>query len=217
MQQRVITLILSIGLGFALMLLVSGMSASRLPGNQQGYSPEQPIAFSHRLHAGELQIDCQFCHAAAAVSRYAGVPSSDTCMKCHGLITAPFNALQHERKMADEEHREPRLIVSPKLRKLYDSVGLGDDLKRKPGATPATIPWVRVHRLPDYVYFSHQAHVGAGVACQRCHGPVESMERMRQQESLAMGWCVNCHRDATVHGIDGRSVRASTDCATCHH
>ena len=217
MQQRVVTLILAIGLGFALMVFVSGMSQSRLPDNQQGYSPEQPIAYSHRLHAGELQLDCQFCHAAAAVSRYAGVPSSDTCMKCHTLITAPFNQIQDERKMADEKKRKPRLIVSPELRKLYDSVGLGEDLQPKPGAEVAPIEWVRVHRLPDYVYFSHQAHVGAGVACQRCHGPVESMERIRQQESLSMGWCVDCHRQSTAQGIDGRPVRASIDCTTCHH
>lgn len=217
MQQRIITLILSLGLAFALVVLASGMSRSRLPGNQQGYSPEQPIAYSHRLHAGELQIDCQFCHAAAAVSRYAGVPSIDTCMKCHSVVTAPFNQIQEERRKAEEEKRKEKRIVSPELRKLYDAAGLDENLQPKPGATPKPIEWVRVHRLPDYVYFSHQAHVGAGLECQRCHGPVESMERMRQQETLSMGWCVSCHRDATAHGIAGRPARASVDCATCHY
>ena len=76
---------------------------------------------------------------------------------------------------------------------------------------------MRVHNLPDYVYFDHRAHVAAGVTCQKCHGPVESMERVRQFESLSMGWCVNCHREATENGIDGKTVHASTDCAACHY
>jgi hypothetical protein len=76
---------------------------------------------------------------------------------------------------------------------------------------------VRVHNLPDYACFSHQAHVVAGVTCQYCHGPVESMERMQQFSTLSMGWCVNCHRDATRNGVNGRQVHAATDCSVCHH
>jgi hypothetical protein len=76
---------------------------------------------------------------------------------------------------------------------------------------------VRVHNLPDFVYFDHRAHVTAGVTCQHCHGPIESMERVRQVETLSMGWCVNCHRDATENGISGQAVHASTDCAVCHY
>jgi hypothetical protein len=217
MQQRVITIVLLIGLCLGLALLVSAMTEWRMPDNQQGYAPEQPIAYSHRLHAGELQIDCKFCHSAASSSRHAGIPSADVCMKCHSVVTAPFDEMQHEIKTAEEEGRKPEAIVSAELKKLYDYLALDEKLKPIEGATPESIPWVRVHNLPDYVTFNHQAHVGVGVACQTCHGPVESMERVRQHASLSMGWCVNCHRDATRDGINGKKVHATTDCTVCHH
>ena len=82
---------------------------------------------------------------------------------------------------------------------------------------PQPIRWKRVHQLPDFVYFDHRPHVAYGLACQKCHGAIETMERVRQVETLSMGWCVNCHREATKNGIDGRSVHASTDCAVCHY
>jgi hypothetical protein len=217
MVQRMITVVLLIGLFFSLITLVSGMSAWRLPDREQGYAPVQPIAYSHRLHAGELQIDCQFCHGGATESRHAGIPSSDVCMKCHKIVTSSFDVLQDEIRQADEQQRQPQPIVSEELRKLYDSLRLDASLQPQEAAPAASIPWVRVHNLPDYVYFDHRAHVAAGVTCQRCHGPVESMERVRQFASLSMGWCVNCHRDATQNGIDGRAVHASTDCAVCHY
>lgn len=217
MQQRVITIVLLIGLCFGLSLLVSAMGAWRMPDNQQGYAPKQPIAYSHRLHAGELQMDCKFCHSSADSSHYAGIPSSDVCMKCHSYVTAPFSDIQRELQLADDEGRKPKTITSEELRKLYDSLGLDDNLQPIPGATPQSIPWVRVHNLPDYACFDHQAHVTVGVSCQKCHGPVESMERVRQFATLSMGWCVNCHRDATRDGIDGREVHAATDCTVCHH
>ena len=215
MQQRVITVVLSVGLFFGLITLVSAMSHWRLPDRETGYAPKQPIDYSHRLHAGELQIDCRFCHSAAERSRYAGIPASDVCMKCHKIITSSFDVLQDERKLAEKEKRKEKLIVSSELRKLYDTLGLDDQLKPKDEAH--SIPWVRVHNLPDYAYFDHRAHIGAGVTCQKCHGPVESMQRVRQQETLSMGWCVNCHRQATKEGIDGREAEASTDCAVCHY
>lgn len=217
MQQRVVTTVLVIGLFFALAVVASGVSGWRLPDDQQGYAPRQPISYSHRLHAGELQINCRFCHWAADASRYAGIPSSDVCMKCHRFVTAPFDVLQQEARKADEEKRKPQTIISPELKKLYESLALDDNLQPVAGATPQSIPWVRVHNLPDYVYFNHQAHVTAGVSCERCHGPVESMERMRQFTSLSMGWCVNCHREANETGINGHAVHASTDCSVCHH
>jgi hypothetical protein len=125
--------------------------------------------------------------------------------------------MQQEARKADEENRKPQSIISPELRKLYDSLALDDDVQPITGATPQSVPWIRVHNLPDYVYFNHQAHVSAGVSCQRCHGPVESMERVRQFTSLSMGWCVNCHREANDSGIGGHDVYASTDCSVCHH
>lgn len=217
MPKLVLTVVLLIGLGFALLSLGSASTTWRLPDNQQGYAPQQPIAYSHRLHAGELQIDCKFCHSAAESSRYAGIPSSDVCMKCHRYVTSPFNVMQQELQLADKEKRPPKTVISPELKKLYDSLALDDKLQPIPGRTPESIPWVRVHNLPDYACFSHQAHVAAGVTCQYCHGPVESMERMQQFSTLSMGWCVNCHRDATRNGVNGRQVHAATDCSICHH
>ncbi len=217
MQQRVITVVLLIGLCFGLITLVAGMSRWRLPDNEQGYAPKQPIEYSHRLHAGELGIDCMFCHTAADKSRHAGIPSSDVCMKCHKVVTSSFEVLQDEMNKADEEKRKPQPIVSDELRKLYDSLALDESLQPKEGATPESIQWVRVHNLPDHVHFDHRAHVAAGVTCQKCHGPVESMQRMEQFESLTMGWCVNCHQESTKTGINGKAVDAKTDCAVCHY
>ncbi|MFQ5733393.1 MAG: cytochrome c3 family protein [Planctomycetaceae bacterium] len=217
MKKYVAAIILCVGLFFGLIVLASSSRNLRLPDNQQGYAPPQPISFSHRRHAGELQIHCRFCHTGADKSRHAGIPSSDVCMKCHRLVTAAIADIQNENTLAKNEKRNPRPIISPELRKLYDSLGLGDDLKPADGKRPKSIAWKRVHDLPDYVYFDHRAHVTAGVKCQTCHGPVESMERMRQHSTLSMGWCVNCHRRSNRHGIEGRAVHASNDCATCHH
>lgn len=216
MQQRTTTIILLVALTLGVSVLVSGAKSLRLPDNQQGYSPEQPIAFSHRLHAGEMGIDCRFCHWAADKSRHAGIPSNDVCMKCHQYVPASNNAIQHESKLASDEGREPRQIVSPELRKLFDAVGLGQDLQPDAEKTPEATQWVRVHKMPDYVYFDHRSHVAAGVSCQQCHGPVESMEQVRQFSTLSMGWCVNCHRESNKTGINGHAVNASLDCSTCH-
>ncbi len=217
MQQRIITVVLLIGLFFGLITLVYGMSSWRLPDHETGYTPQQPIDYSHRLHAGELQIDCGFCHTAADKSRHAGIPSSDVCMKCHKFVTSSFDVLQDEGNRAAEESRQPNRIISEELQKLYDSFGLDEELQPRADAEPTSIPWIRVHNLPDYVYFDHRAHVTAGVTCQHCHGPVESMERVRQVESLSMGWCVKCHRETTENGVNGQPVHASTDCAVCHY
>ncbi|PHS03327.1 MAG: hypothetical protein COA78_18395 [Blastopirellula sp.] len=217
LRQRIITVILLVGLMFGAATLLSGMTSWRLPDHEQGYVPQQPINYSHRLHAGELQMDCRFCHSGAEKSRHAGIPSTSLCMKCHKNVTSSFDVLQEELNLADEEKRKPNQVVSVELRKLYDAFSLDEELKPIDGVEPQSIPWVRVHDLPDYVYFDHQAHTAVGVSCQSCHGPVESMQRVRQHSSLSMGWCVNCHRDATEHGMNGQSVHASTDCAVCHY
>ncbi|MAE45471.1 MAG: hypothetical protein CMJ86_01145 [Planctomycetes bacterium] len=188
----------------------------RLPGNNQGYEPEQPIAFSHRLHAGELNIDCQFCHYGAESSRHAGIPSASVCMNCHKTVTAKFDTVLIERELAEVEGRDPRRIISPELRKLYDAVGLDENLQpTAEGGTP--IEWVRVHNLPDFVYFDHRVHVARDLACETCHGPVGSMERMRQFADLSMGWCVQCHRDTPAIPGGPAEDHASTDCAACHY
>jgi hypothetical protein len=180
--------------------------AWRSPGNNQGYSPSQPIAFSHKLHSGDMKIACVYCHLGAESSRYAGIPASNICMNCHGRVTASF-----------AEQQKPKPVESPELRKLYDAMALDGALAPIAGKVPKPIAWQRVHQLPDFVYFDHRAHITASVQCQQCHGSVESMERMRQAETLAMGWCVNCHRDVNRTGVAGKPVHASIDCVTCHY
>lgn len=210
-----VTLVLLVALVFSVFALVPRLASLHLPGNQQGYEPAQPISFSHRLHAGELQVACLYCHSAAESSRHAGIPAADVCMNCHRAVTAPFGAVRAEEEQAKKEGRKPRPVVSPELRKLYDALALDDRLERDPSRRPAPIAWTKVHNVPDYVYFDHRAHVQAGVGCQQCHGPVETMERVRQHADLSMGWCVNCHRQA---GRTGPALRAaSIDCATCHY
>ncbi len=219
MRQKILTIVLAIGIVMAALMLVASNARMHLPGNQQGYSPEQPIAFSHRLHAGELAIDCQYCHSAAEKGRHAGIPAAETCMNCHRFVTATFGAVRAEDELAKKEERDIRQIVSPEIQEIYDALAL--DVENKfaaiEGQTPKPIDWIKVHNLPDFVYFDHRAHVVAGVECQHCHGPVETMQRVRQIESLGMGWCVNCHRDVNNHGLNGTRVQASTDCDACHH
>lgn len=205
MKSRVVTIVLGFAVVFSLMLLGSRASTFNLPDNHQGYEPVQPIAYSHRLHAGELQIQCQYCHFAADESRHAGIPPASVCMNCHTFIKAPLGAVRAEDEAAEKEKRAPRPVVSAELRKLFEAVERGQP-----------IAWTRVHSLPEFAYFDHRAHVNSGVTCQQCHGPVESMERVRQVSDLSMGWCVNCHRDASRTGVAGRRVNASTNCSTCH-
>lgn len=127
-----------------------------------GYAPEQPIPFSHALHAGDLGMDCRYCHSTVEEAAVAAIPPTSVCMNCH------------ERIRPD----------SPLLEPLRASVRSGDP-----------VPWVRVHDLPDYVYFDHSAHVLSGVSCVECHGRVDRMERVKQVEPLSMGWCLDCHRN----------------------
>ncbi len=217
MGRRITTIVLVSGLAFSVSLLAARRSVVHLPANHQGYEPAQPIAYSHRLHAGELQIACQYCHSNAEKSRHAGVPAAAVCMNCHRFVTAPVGEIRAEEQAAASEKRPVRPVVSPELQKLYDALGLDAGMTRDPSKLPRAIAWTRVHNLPDFVYFDHRAHVGAGVSCQTCHGPVETMERVRQVSDLSMGWCVNCHRDAAAKGINGRRVAPSTDCSTCHY
>ncbi len=189
-----------------------------LPGNDQGYAPEQPISFSHRLHAGEMKIDCQYCHSGADRSRHAGIPALGTCMNCHKTVRAPFADVRAEAALAKSEGRSPKLVQSPEIQKIYDGLGLDDNLKPDPTKKAKGIEWVKVHDLPDFVFFDHSRHINAGVDCQKCHGPVETMERVRQFGDLSMGSCVNCHRDVNENGLHGNhALNASTDCVGCHY
>lgn len=217
MNSRILTITLATGVFIVALMTLDAVGTWPLPGSQQGYEPVQPIAYSHRLHAGELQIDCLYCHSGAETSRHAGIPSASVCMNCHKFVSASLGAVRAEDELAQQENRRPREVVSPELAKLYSALGLGENREPDDGLKPEPIAWIKVHNLPDYAYFDHRAHLGAGVKCQTCHGPVETMERVRQVEDLSMGWCVNCHRAANQSGISGRAVDASTNCSICHY
>jgi len=205
MSGRIVTIVLTVAVVFSAIALVPRIVAMRLPGDQQGFEPIQPIAFSHRLHAGELSIPCLYCHSGAEQSRHAGIPAASTCMNCHKFITAPRSLVRAEEELAKKEHRKPRPVTSPELAKLYAAVNSG-----------RPIAWTRIHQLPAFVYFDHRPHVASGLECQKCHGPVESMERVRQMEPLTMGQCVNCHRGRDGTLIAGQHVKANADCSACH-
>ncbi len=206
--------------------VVVSTAAIRLPGNDQGYEPTQPIAFSHRLHAGELAIHCLYCHDAAEKGPSAGIPATSVCMNCHVVVTTSKNAADTEKLAAVAEKREPRRIVSPEIGKIYRALGLDDDQKPIAGAESRPLAWERVHRLPDHVAFDHRAHITRGVECQQCHGAVETMDRVRQDSNLSMGWCVECHR---INAKAGRGAltpapdhtrvasHVTTDCSACHY
>jgi mono/diheme cytochrome c family protein len=146
-------------------------------GLHQGYSPAQPIAFSHVTHAGKYQIDCQYCHIGVQVGKSATIPSTNICQNCH-----------HERGG----------IVQGSV---YGDQEIGKILASAKNNTP--IEWVRIHNLPDLVYFNHSQHVAvAGLECTTCHGPIEEMEQVYQYSVLSMGWCINCHRQTEVKQLN---------------
>ena len=130
------------------------------------YQPEQPVEFSHKLHAGELGLDCRYCHSAIEEGAHANIPSTQTCMNCHSQVKTE----------------------SPKLALVRESFS-----ENKP------IPWVYIHKLPDYAYFNHSVHLAAGVGCFSCHGRIDQMEVVAQEKPLSMGWCLDCHREPENH------------------
>jgi hypothetical protein len=217
LKRRIITMILVVGIFLVTVSLLTALTGYRLPGNNEGYRPQQPIAYSHRLHAGELAIPCLYCHPGAERSRSAGIPSASICMNCHKFVTASLGAIREEERVAGEEGREIRPIVSSELAILYQALGLNEKLERDPAAGERPIEWTRIHKMPDFVAFDHRPHVTAGVACQRCHGAIESMDRVRQTSDMTMGWCVQCHRESGGTRIAGRPVAPSLDCVTCHY
>lgn len=159
-------------------------------GVDQGYEPVQPIHYSHRIHAGENGIDCKYCHSASRVSKHSNIPSLNVCMNCHKNISEVAETT------ATEEYS--KAFYDEQIAKLYDAVGWDKSLQKYTGKTKP-VKWVRIHNLPDHVYFNHSQHVTvAGVECQTCHGPVEEMEIMSQHAPLTMGWCINCHRETNV-------------------
>lgn len=161
-------------------------------GVDQGYEPVQPIHYSHRIHAGTNKIECKYCHSSARVSKHSGIPSLNVCMNCHKSIAEVAEATQAE---GLSEHG---VDYNKEIKKLYKATGWDPDTQKYSGETEP-VKWVRIHNLPDFAYFNHSQHVMvAGVACQKCHGPVEEMEIMYQYSPLTMGWCINCHRETNV-------------------
>ena len=180
-------------------------------GRQPGYSPDQPILFSHRVHAGDNRIDCKYCHTGVMTSKHAGIPSVNLCMNCHMAV------------------RSGRNTGTVEIEKIYKALESG-----KP------IQWIKVHNLPDHTYFNHAQHVNAGkVACESCHGDVKTMDRIKQVQLLSMGWCIDCHRKTEVQFTQngyfekftrlheelatGKRTRVTvddvggTECSKCHY
>ena len=160
-------------------------------GVDQGYMPIQPIHYSHKIHAGANQIECQYCHSSAKKSKHSGIPSLNVCMNCHENI-ADYNGEE------DLEKGYTKEFYTNEIKKLYKAVGWDENTQSYTGDTEP-VKWVRIHNLPDFVYFNHAQHVTvAGVDCQKCHGPVEEMEILYQYSPLTMGWCINCHRETNI-------------------
>ena len=159
-------------------------------GVDQGYEPIQPIHYSHRIHAGDNEINCKYCHSSARVSKHSGIPSLNVCMNCHK------NIAEVAETTATPEYS--KAFYDEQIQKLYKAVGWDQTTQSYTGKTEP-VKWVRIHNLPDFVYFNHSQHVTvAGIECQTCHGPVETYEIQKQFAPLTMGWCINCHRKTEV-------------------
>lgn len=161
-------------------------------GRMKNYQPEQPIYYSHKVHAGTNQISCLYCHGGAQDSKHANIPSVNVCMNCH-------MAIKEYKGDAIVQEDGKQVNGTAEIQKLYKYAGWNPDIKKydKPGAP---IQWVRIHNLPDHVYFNHSQHVKVGKqVCQTCHGPIQEMPQVYQYAELSMGWCINCHRESKVN------------------
>lgn len=191
-------------------------------GVHTGYQPVQPIKFSHQLHAGINKIDCQYCHSGAYSSKNASIPSLNVCMNCHNYVTA---SEKYDGK------------TSPEIMKIYQALDYNEDTKQY-GTNTKPVEWIRIHNLPDLAYFNHSQHVSvAGIECQKCHGPIQTMEEVYQYSPLTMKWCIDCHRQTEVNHKDnpyydkliaahdklkkGEKVTAAVlgglECSKCHY
>lgn len=173
-------------------------------GRQTNYSPEQPIFYSHAVHAGINQINCLYCHTGAEKGRHAVIPSTNVCMNCHKQINEYTGATEHP--LVTREGKS--VDGTAEIQKLYRYAGYDPAKKnyiRDAAGNIAAKPveWVKIHNLPDHVYFNHAQHVKVGkIACQRCHGSIQNMDEVYQASSLSMGWCINCHRQTQVQFAD---------------
>ena len=209
-------------------------------GRQKSYEPRQPIYYSHKVHAGINQISCLYCHGNAWESRHAAIPSVNVCMNCHKAI----QSYEKGPKLYDAAGDE--INGSLEIQKLYKYAGFDPANAAKWNPSMAkSVEWVKIHNLPDYVYFNHSQHVHAGnVQCQTCHGEITKMDEVKQFAELSMGWCINCHRETKVnfnyndstgnkfysiyekfhndiknHKMDSVTVKdiGGTECQRCHY
>jgi len=164
-------------------------------GRSKDYQPEQPIYYSHTVHAGVNQINCQYCHTGTYQGKQATLPSVNVCMNCH-LAINEYKGAPLVRENGDV------VDGTAEIKKLYKYAGFTEGQPWDP-ANAKPIEWVRIHNLPDHVYFNHAQHVNAGqVACQQCHGEIQKMGEVKQFSDLSMGWCINCHRNSEVQFKD---------------
>ncbi|MEN9447424.1 MAG: hypothetical protein RJA25_714 [Bacteroidota bacterium] len=183
LSKKTLKVILLIG---SILLVFNIFNGAIDLGRSQGYAPEQPIRFSHALHVGQNQIECQYCHTGVEKSRHASIPGTQICMNCHKYV-------QEGPKYGKDE-----------IAKIYDYSGWDAD-KGKFVREPKNIEWVKIHNLPDHVYFNHSQHVKVGgIDCKTCHGKVDEYEVMKQFAPLSMGWCINCHRQTEVKFADNK-------------
>jgi mono/diheme cytochrome c family protein len=205
---------------FTALVLKTVIDGAFTIGVQQGYQPTQPIAFSHQLHAGQYEIDCNYCHTGVRKGRSANIPSPNICMNCHTVI----------------KNVGGQPGVSSEISKIYAAIDY-DPETNEYGTDTRPIEWVRIHNLPDLAYFNHSQHVAvAGLECQTCHGEIQEMEVVYQYANLTMGWCINCHRETDVntrgnayydnlvklHGETSREPMKVEDiggleCSKCHY
>ena len=181
------SMVRSSGFIFLVLFIVASVSFKNIidglytVGIQQNYQPKQPIAFSHKIHAGQYEIDCKYCHTGALKGKQANIPSPNICMNCHTQIKEGTNTGTGE------------------IAKIYAAIGYDPATSQYTGKQQP-IEWVRIHNLPDLAYFNHSQHVNvAGVECQTCHGPIQEMDVVKQYSLLTMGWCIDCHRKTDVN------------------
>jgi len=213
--NRLPTLILGLltfGVGYVVVVGVYGTTPQTI---NVGYSPKQPIAFSHKTHAGTLKMDCRYCHNTVDKAAHAAVPPTKTCLNCHSAANPDGTVSTSSIHVKSE-----KLLPLHKAQASEDAIG-----------------WVRVHNLPDFVYFNHSAHVNRGVGCVSCHGRIDKMEQVYQAEPLSMSWCLDCHRNPEPHVrrdehitqldyvpdaseralvLEEKGIQPSTNCSTCH-
>jgi hypothetical protein len=204
-----------------------------------GYKPDQPIPFSHRLHAGEMGIDCRYCHVNVEKSPHATVPASSVCMNCHKHVKKDSPSLKLLRDRFEKYVEVEKAINLSDAGKKVNKIKIqseNDDYLMP-------IPWIRIHNIPDYAFFDHSVHVNAKVGCVECHGRVDTMAKVKQEKPLTMFWCLDCHRNYEDHVrpdsvkvtdmtwkweneseaadfkkklIDSKKLNPPEDCSACH-